>query len=82
MNLSEGCCVVIVLENGDRGRLNLHANALIVGPLHCLDAFFCRFVPSERDDGPAGRRLKDLEDLIVLSSWVLLLTCDNVGVRG
>ena len=57
MNLSEGCCEVIVLEDCDRRRLNLHANALIVGPLYCLDAFFCRFVPGERDDGPAGRRL-------------------------
>ena len=68
MNLSEGCCEVIVLEDGDRGRLNLHADALVVGPLHCLDAFFCRFVPGERDDGPASRRLKDLEHLIVRGS--------------
>ena len=60
MDFSEGCSEVIVLEDCDRGRLNLHTNALIVGPLHCLDAFFCRFVPGERDDGPAGRRLKDL----------------------
>ena len=82
MNLSEWCCEVIVLEDGDRGRLYLHANALIVGPLHCLDAFFCGFMPGERDDGPAARRLKDLEDLIVLGSWVLLLTCDNEIVRG
>ena len=42
MNLSEWCCEVIVLEDGDRGRLYLHANALIIGPLHCLDAFFGR----------------------------------------
>ena len=68
MNLSEGCREVIVLEDGDRGRLNLHADALIVGPLHCLDAFFSRFVPGERDDGPARCRLKDLEHLIVRSS--------------
>ena len=60
MDFSEGCCEVIVLEDCDRGRLDLHANALVVGPLHCLDAFFGRFVPGERDDGPAGRRLKDL----------------------
>ena len=82
MYFREWCCEVIVLEYCYRGRLNLHANALIIGPLHCLDAFFGRFMPGERDDGPAGRRLKDLEHLVVRGSRVLLATCDYEGVRG